>query len=142
MWNLCKCNCWLIIEVILRNARCNNKVYWHCSLVDRYQCSGRAFHLYLQNGCTTMNMEAAGSSKNCWHLFTWLQYVISRGPAILILITMRTTYFIYFFLMDCFQKNVQNLKTYSYAIMLSHFCDKATDFVAVLLSFVVKHGNV
>jgi len=27
MWNLCKCNCWLIIEVILRNARCNNKVY-------------------------------------------------------------------------------------------------------------------
>jgi len=27
MWNLCKCNCWLITEVILRNARCNNKVY-------------------------------------------------------------------------------------------------------------------
>jgi len=27
MWNLCKCNCWLIIEVILGNARCNNKVY-------------------------------------------------------------------------------------------------------------------
>ena len=27
MWNLCKCNCWLIIEVILRNARCNSKVY-------------------------------------------------------------------------------------------------------------------
>jgi len=26
MWNLYKCNCWLIIEVILRNARCNNKV--------------------------------------------------------------------------------------------------------------------
>ena len=26
-WNLCKCNCWLIIEVILRNARCNSKVY-------------------------------------------------------------------------------------------------------------------
>ena len=24
---LCKCNCWLITEVILRNARCNNKVY-------------------------------------------------------------------------------------------------------------------
>ena len=27
MWNLCKCNCWLIIEVILQNARCNNKIY-------------------------------------------------------------------------------------------------------------------
>ena len=27
MWNLCKCNCWLIIDVILRNARCNSKVY-------------------------------------------------------------------------------------------------------------------
>jgi len=27
MWNLFKCNCWLIIEVILRNLRCNNKVY-------------------------------------------------------------------------------------------------------------------
>ena len=27
MWNLCKCNCWLTIEVILRNARCNSKVY-------------------------------------------------------------------------------------------------------------------
>ena len=27
MWNLCKCNCWLIIEVILRNARCNSMVY-------------------------------------------------------------------------------------------------------------------
>ena len=24
---LCECNCWLIIKVILRNARCNNKVY-------------------------------------------------------------------------------------------------------------------
>jgi len=24
---LCGCICWLIIEVILRNARCNNKVY-------------------------------------------------------------------------------------------------------------------
>jgi len=27
MWNLFKCNCWLINEVILGNARCNNKVY-------------------------------------------------------------------------------------------------------------------
>jgi len=27
MWNLFKWNCWLIIEMILRNARCNNKVY-------------------------------------------------------------------------------------------------------------------
>ena len=27
MWNLCKCNCWVIIGVILRNALCNNKVY-------------------------------------------------------------------------------------------------------------------
>jgi len=27
MRNLYKCNCRLIIEVILRNARCNNKVY-------------------------------------------------------------------------------------------------------------------
>ena len=27
IWNLCKCMCWLIIEVILRNARCNSKVY-------------------------------------------------------------------------------------------------------------------
>ena len=26
MWNLCKCNCSLITEVILRNAQCNNKV--------------------------------------------------------------------------------------------------------------------
>jgi len=34
MWNLCKCNCWLIIEVILRNARCNNKVY--SDLYDLY----------------------------------------------------------------------------------------------------------
>ena len=31
MWNLCKWNCWLIIEVILRNARCNNKVWGHYS---------------------------------------------------------------------------------------------------------------
>ena len=27
MWNLCKCKCWLIIDVIIRNARCNSKVY-------------------------------------------------------------------------------------------------------------------
>ena len=27
MWYLFKCSCWLIIEVILRNARCNNKVF-------------------------------------------------------------------------------------------------------------------
>jgi len=25
MWNFIKCICWLIIKVILRNARCNNK---------------------------------------------------------------------------------------------------------------------
>jgi len=27
MWDLCKCNCWLIIEAFVRNARCNNKAY-------------------------------------------------------------------------------------------------------------------
>jgi len=27
MWNLYKCNCWLIIKVILRMAWCNSKVY-------------------------------------------------------------------------------------------------------------------
>ena len=27
MWYSCKCNCWLIIEVILRNAQYDNKVY-------------------------------------------------------------------------------------------------------------------
>jgi len=27
MWNLYKCTCWLISEVILQNARCNNKTY-------------------------------------------------------------------------------------------------------------------
>jgi len=27
MWNLYKCNFWLIVEVILQNARCNNKIY-------------------------------------------------------------------------------------------------------------------
>ena len=34
MWNLCKCNCRLIIEVILRNARCNNKVYTKIVLLN------------------------------------------------------------------------------------------------------------
>jgi len=33
MWNLCKCNGLLIIEVILRNARCNSKVYWRFLLI-------------------------------------------------------------------------------------------------------------
>ena len=32
MRNLCQCNCWLINEVILRNARCNNEVYNHTEL--------------------------------------------------------------------------------------------------------------
>ena len=27
MWNLYKCKCWLVTEVILQNARCNNKIY-------------------------------------------------------------------------------------------------------------------
>ena len=27
MWSLCKCNCCLIFELILRNTRSNNKVY-------------------------------------------------------------------------------------------------------------------
>jgi len=27
VWNLYKCNYWLIIELILRNAPCNSKVY-------------------------------------------------------------------------------------------------------------------
>ena len=29
IWNLCKCNFWAIIELVLRNARCNNKVHRH-----------------------------------------------------------------------------------------------------------------
>jgi len=32
MWNLSKCNCWLIIEVILQNKQCNNKVYCQSSV--------------------------------------------------------------------------------------------------------------
>jgi len=32
MWNLCKCNGWLIIEIILQTARCNNKVYCQSSV--------------------------------------------------------------------------------------------------------------
>ena len=27
MWQLYKCKCWLIIEVILKNLPCNNKIY-------------------------------------------------------------------------------------------------------------------
>jgi len=44
MWNLCKCNCWLIIEVILRNARCNNKVY-----TDNGVCSRLSIWLHDKN---------------------------------------------------------------------------------------------
>ena len=31
-WKLYRCICWLIVEVILRNARCNDEIHtWHCS---------------------------------------------------------------------------------------------------------------
>jgi len=36
MWNLCKCHCWLITEVILRNARCNSKVYIAASFIHKH----------------------------------------------------------------------------------------------------------
>jgi hypothetical protein len=32
-WNLYKCSCWLIIEVILRNAMCNSKAYRYNSKI-------------------------------------------------------------------------------------------------------------
>jgi len=35
MWNLYKCKCWLIIEVILENAQCNNKIYTGIRLVPQ-----------------------------------------------------------------------------------------------------------
>jgi len=34
MCNLCKFNCWLIIEAILRNARCNSKVYSYVKMCN------------------------------------------------------------------------------------------------------------
>ena len=37
MWNLYKCNCWLIIEAILQNARCNNKIYKHNKVISGIQ---------------------------------------------------------------------------------------------------------
>ena len=37
MWNLYKCKCWLRIEAILQNARCNNNIYRWLSLESNFR---------------------------------------------------------------------------------------------------------
>ena len=59
MWYICKCNCWLIIEVIQQNVRCNNTIY---AVFDLMRTVPTAQHVeqvprHMPRGCSDRHPE-------------------------------------------------------------------------------------